>query len=196
MTRSLSGFRAISRLDIVGSGDRGTTGQEQVRAGVNFALGQADTPPSRWLPYAAYFIPRAVFWASPCLAALTFSVLIMAFVPPRPSRYRLLRQPGIMAAAALVAALGVTAILAPQTLTGRPTPAPSSLMHWQDWWAITWFALPRTAGYAVALCWLTLFVSGRWAANRGWLDRLGRLLGSCWISLGFLSVLAPWLAIF
>ena len=67
--------------------------------------------------------------------------------------------------------------------------------HWEDWWTFTWFALPRVAGYSVALTWLVLILSGRWAADRGWLDRLGRFLGLCWIGLAFLTVLQSWVMI-
>jgi hypothetical protein len=51
------------------------------------------------------------------------------------------------------------------------------------------------AGYSVALTWLVLILSGRWAADRGWLDRLGRFLGLCWIGLAFLTVLQSWVMI-
>jgi hypothetical protein len=35
--------------------------------------------------------------------------------------------------------------------------------------------------YAVGSSWITLLVGGRWHAERGWIDRLGRLLGLVWI---------------
>jgi hypothetical protein len=195
LTRSLSGFHAISRFDIVASGDRDTINTQAVLAGVNFAYSQASKAPTRWIPYVGYLIQRAVFWPSPCVAALTLSVLVMASISPQQQRYRPLRRPGVMAALASVVAFCVTAVLSPQTLLRGP-PALSLTLRWQDWWALTWFTLPRTAGYAVALTWLSLFVSNRWSADRGWLDRLGRILGSCWIAQGSLSVLAAWLAMF
>ncbi len=43
------------------------------------------------------------------------------------------------------------------------------------------------------VAWLTLALSGRWASDRGWPDRLGRLLGSCWMGLAVLRLLASWL---
>jgi hypothetical protein len=193
ITRSLSNFGSISRFDIVASFDRGSSYDEHIRAGVNFAYSQASTPPSRWAPYAGYFIQRAVFWPTPCVAALTLSVLVMASIAPRDQQYQRLRRPGIVAALASVAAFCVAATLSPQTLIGLP-PASSQALHWKEWWALTWFTVPCIAGFAVAMSWLSLFVGGHWAADRGWLDRLGRLLGSCWMAQGFLSVLAAWLA--
>ena len=195
LTRSLSDFRSISRFDIVANGNRGLSDDEYIRAGVNFAYSRASTAPSRWTPYAGYLLQRTVFWPSPCAAALALSVLVMAWIAPREQQYRSLRRPGVVAALASVAAFCVTAVLSPQTLLGG-TPAISQPLHWKEWWALTWFTLPRTAGYAVAVSWLSLFVGGHWAADRGWLDRLGRLLGYYWIAQGFLSVLAAWLAMF
>jgi hypothetical protein len=46
LTRSLSGFHAISRFDIVASGDRDTINTQPVVAGVNFVYSQASKAPS------------------------------------------------------------------------------------------------------------------------------------------------------
>lgn len=42
--------------------------------------------------------------------------------------------------------------------------------------------------YAVGSSWITLLISGRWRAESGWIDRLGRLLGLVWICPLLLSL--------
>jgi hypothetical protein len=46
------------------------------------------------------------------------------------------------------------------------------------------------AGSAVLWCWVTLALSGRWRPARGWLDRLGRVLGCCWLVLWLVYAVA------
>jgi hypothetical protein len=145
-------------------------------------------PPTSYVALVRLWIERAVFWTCPCLLAWTLAVLARAVLsPPRP-RFKLLRQPGIMAGVACLTAFCVAALESPAMLmTWWPRTAPPTF-HWEDWWLFTWFNLPRTAGYSVALTWLVLILSGCWAANREWLDRLGRFLGLCWIGLALLIV--------
>ena len=38
-----------------------------------------------------------------------------------------------------------------------------------------------TLGYAVASSWIVLALSGRWRAERGWIDCIGTLIGILWI---------------
>ncbi len=58
-----------------------------------------------------------------------------------------------------------------------------------------WFNLPKWAGFAVAACWVTLALGNRFEAGGEWRDRLGFVLGGCWIGLGLLSLLASWLCL-
>jgi hypothetical protein len=44
------------------------------------------------------------------------------------------------------------------------------------------FARPMSLGVAIA--WITLAVVGRWKPDRGWDDRLGRLVGCLWLVYG------------
>jgi hypothetical protein len=39
------------------------------------------------------------------------------------------------------------------------------------------------AGFAVMAGWLTLALGGRWKNEAGWIDRMGRALGGCWIAI-------------
>ena len=70
--------------------------------------------------------------------------------------------------------------------------------YWDTWaWMmLMWSSLPRTAGLAVVLAWLLLWQGGRWKNDSGWLDRLGRVLGACWIGLGLANVTATWFRAF
>ena len=44
--------------------------------------------------------------------------------------------------------------------------------------------LAHHAGWAVAVSWLMLAISGRWRAEPSWVDRWGRVLGCTWIFIG------------
>jgi hypothetical protein len=39
-------------------------------------------------------------------------------------------------------------------------------------------------GFAVAICWATLALGGRWRAEPSWIDRLGRIVGVAWMVMG------------
>ena len=56
--------------------------------------------------------------------------------------------------------------------------------------------LAHHAGWAVAVSWLTLALTGRWHPEPSWVDRWGRVLGWTWIFVGPLASLlidhTPW----
>jgi hypothetical protein len=91
------------------------------------------------------------------LFAYAFTLLALRLVSPRPPAAELLRQPGLWASAGLV--LGVALMLTLRLF--QPAIFPSS----------------------VALAWLGLALSGRWRAERSWIDRSGRIVGACWLAL-------------
>jgi hypothetical protein len=188
LTRSLSGFLAIDRSESINYRSNGPT-----PIGHRFTLSRAYgeiRPPTSQVAHVRFWIERAAFWPCPCLLAWTSVVLARGVLPPRRPRFKSLRQPGIMAGVACLAAFCLAALESPGMLvTWWPKSAPPEF-HWEDWWLFTWYALPRSAGYSVALTWLVLILSGCWAANRGWLDRLGRFIGLCWIGLALLTELA------
>jgi len=184
-TRSLADLQwtsILASVDITGGN----------RAGwVVAAFSPSNTARPQGLSYATYWSQRIAFWPCPCLAAWTLAVLALALRRPRPPRRRLLRRPGTLAGLAWMASFFAVALVSPPTLFRWSGLLPP--FDWQGWWVLTWLALPKAAGFAVAISWLTLTLSGRWVADRGWPDRLGRLLGSCWIGLGVLRLLASWL---
>ena len=91
------------------------------------------------------------------LFAYAFTLLALRLLSPRPPAAELVRQPGLWASAGVV--LGVALMVA--------------LRYFQ----------PVFFPGSVALAWLVLVLSGRWRAERSWIDRSGRVVGACWLAL-------------
>ncbi len=45
-----------------------------------------------------------------------------------------------------------------------------------------WWDLGQDTGLAIAAVWVVLALGGRWRPARNWADRLGRIVGTCWIA--------------
>ena len=103
------------------------------------------------------------------------ALLLIQYRRPHPRRGRLARRPGHAAccAAAVALALGAGHQLA---RLAWPNPARVPFSFYQLWITVSVQVGPTVLG-----AWLLLVLSGRWRADPGWVDRLGRLLGSCWI---------------
>jgi hypothetical protein len=99
--------------------------------------------------------------------------LIIRLRAPRPSRRRLWHQPGLAACAA--ATLGV-ALKALDGVLSYHTGLGNGYLDMK----VLWFGWPYS-GPAVAGAWLARIVTGRWRAERSGIDRLGRLIGVCWL---------------
>jgi hypothetical protein len=150
------------------------------------------------------FIPRLLLtiWAA-ILAVLPVPVLWsialfgLRLRRPRPDLRRLVREPGFVATGAvtLVVAVRLAGFLVLIARTfGRTT-----LGALYDVWAMAFFRGPIDVAtlynsvyfassaigtsMAVAAAWLLLAVSGRWRSEPGWLDGLGRVLGTFWIAI-------------
>jgi uncharacterized paraquat-inducible protein A len=91
------------------------------------------------------------------LFAYTFTLLALRLLSPRPPVADLVRQPGLWASGGVV--LGAASML--------------TLHYFQ----------PVIFPASVALAWLGLALSGRWRAERSWIDRSGRIVGACWLAL-------------
>jgi hypothetical protein len=115
-------------------------------------------------------------------------VLVLRFRQPRPPLHHVARLPG--SAAAIVLPLAVAMVQCPEFFVEvwRDT----SGRAWQFWWAQLWVSVLQPTGLAVAVAWSTLRFSGRWETERGWLDRLGRVIGICWIVIGLLFLAGNW----
>jgi hypothetical protein len=111
--------------------------------------------------------------------AFLASIWTLALIPlrlrsPRPRRIRLMRQPGMAVGVAVGVMFALSAYTATIGLLKPFAPFPS-LMHW-------WGGIQLRIPFAVAGAWLGLILAGRWRAEAGWIDRLGRVLGIFWIA--------------
>lgn len=129
-----------------------------------------DGPSPDFAPNGSAMVIREYLWLTPLtifrevgvpvLIAATPAVLLMRLRKPRPDWRHLFRQPGAVACVMLIGAFFVGVDL-------------------------TWMGvdLPRrfNPGVVVGVSWALLLASGRWQSERGWVDRLGRVVGVGWI---------------
>jgi hypothetical protein len=137
-------------------------------------------PWSTW-PYSSFiyfFHPAAV----PPLMTTTIALALLRLRRPRPAWRRLARKPGAVACGVAASALAIQWM---QVMIGKclyrilnmipnMPPVPTS-------WTIA--VGLSDVGLAVIGAWLVLASGRRWGAEPSWIDRLGRLLGACWIGL-------------
>jgi hypothetical protein len=126
---------------------------------------------SKWTEY--WGADHAFQLAEMFLFSMTPAFFILRLRRPRPSLRVLLRQPGTVAALAMVFGLfwGTGALLAlfPERVDAM-TSAPAAI------------------GGAVAVGWGILALSRWWEPERGWVDRVGRILGCIAIGMGLLGL--------
>jgi hypothetical protein len=110
------------------------------------------------------------------LFLLSLACLLIRLRPPRPARRRLWCQPGFAACAAAVLGMVIQAmhfvIFMHTRLAGWGWYLFVMQVFWRNW---------TFCGPAVAGAWLALIVAGCWRAERSGIDRLGRVLGACWL---------------
>lgn len=152
----------------------------------------------RWIHAGSAYLlvaaPFALMW--------TLAILGLRLPRPRPRWRRLVRQPGLVAGMAVAAALvvrligyailrlrligqGLVNIYYQGDINGGPTistnaPRNSEFLMFGYSHAMNSLAV---IGVAVASSWMLLGISGRWRAERSWIDRAGRALGICWIAI-------------
>ena len=139
-------------------------------------------------PYLTAFIEKRFHYSSPWFRTIEITygawsivaagwmilLLVLRYRRPCPHRGRLARRPGHVACCAAAVALVVGGL---QELVQLASPRPDIPFSFQTLWII----VSMRVGPTVLGAWLLLALSGRWRADRGWMDRLGRLLGCCWI---------------
>jgi hypothetical protein len=141
--------------------------------GVGLALGKMvfserypkwPIPPEFHLHYAIACGHSA---AVPGLTALSIAYFPIRLRRPRPTLVQIMVQPGFAACVTSTATiLGLGAWFISET-------ALSVLAEF----------LPIIIGMGVAMQWFVLWSSGWWKPEPGWIDRMGRLLGLCWIAM-------------
>lgn len=136
--------------------------------------------PDNWLGRNAQEPIHAVV---PFLTAMTPAVVLMRLRRPRPRLRIVARQPGMAACCAAIIPLAMTLI----ELVRENWRLASSARDPFDWLASAFLLTEGGAmtGLWVLAAWAALAMGGRRRPERGWIDRLGRLVG-----LGWLLVLA------
>ncbi len=121
---------------------------------------------------------------STCLAfSLAVALIGLRLRQPRPRRQRLVIQPGFVASVATVVSILVGGgcsvfYMLIHTLGPGETYAYPVRVHW-GWGTFTCPSFLLGA-------WISLWLTGLWAAEPSWIDRAGRALGLFWI------VSVPW----
>jgi hypothetical protein len=121
------------------------------------------------------------------LGVMTLGVAVVAFRHPIVLRRGRL-GPGLVAAA--VAALFEVALLAKEVARMWPVlgwPPSFSAVDWSKW---LWVNMASSVSGAVLGAWTALALAGRWRTSPDWRDRLGRVVGWCWVGDVALSVVS------
>lgn len=122
------------------------------------------------------------------------SAVLLALIPirlrrPRPGLRRLVRQPGFAASCATAAALTVGLVQGANLVAFRTVSPRWGTWPFQQLWTIGAGPCPS----AIAGAWLILALNGRWRAERGWIDRTGRIAAAVWIFWFLIYLLETWL---
>ena len=148
---------------------------------------------SLYVVYKGKSVDRPIALAeglSTCVA----SAILLALIPirlrrPRPGLRRLARQPGFVASCAVAAALAAGVAQGLILISFRTWGYKRGPWPFQQLWAIG----AEKCFFAIAGAWLLLALSGRWRAEPGWIDRLGRLMGAVWIFGILVMFLETWI---
>jgi hypothetical protein len=93
----------------------------------------------------------------------------------------LIGQPGTLAC--LVAAVVMVCVVS--IMAGRPARLSLATLP---------ILLSPSIGMSVILTWMGTYLTGFWIPDRGWIDRLGRALGICWVLLAVVLYLSLYLS--
>lgn len=129
----------------------------------------------------------ALLGSSAAVLTATLALIPLRLRFPRPQGERLWRQPGWLACAAVVLtlAISITQLLF-DILFVLMRFGPSQLDFTSEFRSLM-LVLPSKAVFSVAAAWATLRMVGGWESEKGWIDRLGRLIGIYWLSYPILS---------
>jgi hypothetical protein len=124
----------------------------------------------------------------PLLESLTLAVLILRLRRPRPSLRRLARQPGFAASFVVLFFLIFQVIEAGTEVAKRMIegqfPCNREIFYGEFLQnvIIQTFELDFYLGPAVAVMWALMALGRTFRREAGWIDRLGRIMGSLWIA--------------
>ncbi|WP_435019072.1 hypothetical protein TA3x_001068 [Tundrisphaera sp. TA3] len=131
----------------------------------------------------------------PLLATWSLSLLVLRLRSPRPRGPRLWRQPGFTASVAAVFIAGINGLIGLATMIhyfGVTAASKVLLCGESSIWLRCFLPNAEDApqvGTAIAAAWFILALSGRWKAEPGWIDRLGRVVGALWLIVSSLPLL-------
>jgi hypothetical protein len=135
---------------------------------------------STWpnIHFLYFFHPAAV----PPLMTITIAVGLLRLRRPRPMWRRLAREPGAVACGVAASAFAIQwmQIIVGKCLAQVPNMTRSTLPVPTPWTIAVGLG---DVGLAVIGAWVVLASGRRWGAEPSWIDRMGRLLGTCWIGL-------------
>jgi hypothetical protein len=139
--------------------------------------------PASWL----ITLTDVIAYAMPLLGGWSAVLPLLRLRSPRPRLRRALGQAGIVAtlAAWTGGAVGFAAMLCAYGLAETKPRTGAAMPFWM--WSRKFLAgqMLGITGLAVAAAWLGLLLAGRWRRPEDWIDRFGRILGCCWIVVGF-----------
>ena len=117
---------------------------------------------------AVVALRQCVVFAFPLLAYLSYGLLLLRLVRPRPAWREVFKQPGCTACLAVAVALPV--------------------ITWTEQIALEPIPLIAVAG-TVAAVWLGQALVRHWRPEPSWVDQTGRVLGLCWLLVGLIALL-------
>jgi hypothetical protein len=123
--------------------------------------------------------------ASAVALPITWTLVVLRLIGPRPSRRRRFGPPGSAACLAVLVASLLNAWSAWEVAFKSPSvqPDPFSAVALR-------IVEPLPLAAAVAATWSLLLFERRWRPEPSWIDRLGRCLGTYWLAAGlFLPIL-------
>jgi hypothetical protein len=118
---------------------------------------------------------------------LTLALIPLRLRKPRPRGWRLWCQPGMSAEIAVAVSLAHFLLL--RSLSDYLNAARTIVSSPDGLLAQITLLLPSKASCTVAAMWVVLALSGRWKAEKTWIDRTGRILGLYWIVYPIVSLL-------
>ncbi|SIO36337.1 hypothetical protein SAMN05444166_4109 [Singulisphaera sp. GP187] len=151
----------------------GTLDPAEVLDALNHAPATTDWPA---LNVALLLGALGVILSAPLLVAGSATLAMIVLSMPAAERSQTLRNPGPLACfqvgfvVVLIAGLGLVQYL----IDSDPDRIHEIVMNSSIY-------VSGLSGLGIAGCWITMAMMGSWRSEAFWIDRLGRLLGICWI---------------
>lgn len=147
----------------------------------NYPVAILPQPPlhvSRWIHELVWLVGLRAMVIYPSVMTFSIAILILSLAQPRPRVWRVFRQPGVIAcAAAVLSCLSTFLVLIPTSMYMLTFDEPA----FGSWGINYWHQTARSAGLTVSGAWIALALGGYWRSGRNWIDRMGRVLGICWL---------------